>query len=597
MPQYRYTYGRQNWFPFSADEHRAVRETVGLFDQSSFAKFIVEGPDAEKVLNRISANDVAVPVGRIVYTQWLNERGGIEADLTVTREAGDRYLVVTSATSQTRDLAWLKRNIPEDARVGVHDVTSGQAVLGVMGPRARDLLQPLADADLSNEAFPFATSQVIDLGYARVRASRITYVGELGWELYIPSEFAQGVYDVISEAGGSLGLKLAGYHAMNSLRIEKGYRHWGHDIADEDSPLEAGLGFAVAMDKPGGFIGREALLRQKERGLTRRLVQFVMEDAETLLYHNEPILRDGEIVGRITSGMFGHTIGRAIGLGYVENCGEAVTAEFIQGGQFEIEVAGARLRAKASLKPLYDPENLRVKDVEGRTLKHVAQACTPLQLAPYLCGPSRRRESRQQAVLRSSGTASLWSDARSDNHGRPYRTETNRLPRSLYAETAREGVATPPLRGDKRVGVVVVGGGFTGLSTALHLAQRGGDVTVLEAREPGWGASGRNGGQVNPGLKHEPEEIERHFGRDLGRRMVSLSGGAPDRVFALVRELQIRCEANQGGTIRAAFSKGSAKFLRRATLAWKDRGAPVELLESEAIARATGTGPLPLRRA
>jgi glycine cleavage system aminomethyltransferase T len=253
-------------------------------------------------------------------------------------------------------------------------VTSGHAVLGIMGPRARDLLQPLTDSELSNEAFPFATSQLIDLGYARVRASRITYVGELGWELYIPSEFAQGVYDVISEAGGSLGLKLAGYHAMNSLRIEKGYRHWGHDIADEDSPLEAGLAFAVAMDKPGGFIGREALLRQKERGPTRRLVQFVLEDVEPLLYHNEPILCDGEIVGRITSGMFGHTIGRAIGLGYVENHGEAVTAEFIQGSQFEIEVAGARLRAEASLKPLYDPGNLRVKDIEGRTLKHVAHA-------------------------------------------------------------------------------------------------------------------------------------------------------------------------------------------------------------------------------
>ena len=241
-----------------------------------------------------------------------------------------------------------------------------------MGPRARDLLQPLTDADLSNEAFPFATSQVIDLGYARVRASRITYVGELGWELYIPTEFAQGVYDVISEAGAPLGLKLAGYHAMNSLRIEKGYRHWGHDITDEDSPLEAGLGFAVAMDKPGGFIGREALLRQKERGLTRRLVQFVMQDAEPLLYHNEPILRDGEIVGRITSGMFGHTIGRAIGLGYVENGGDVVTPELIRGSQFEIEVAGARFRAKASLKPVYDPENLRVKDVEGRTLERVA---------------------------------------------------------------------------------------------------------------------------------------------------------------------------------------------------------------------------------
>ena len=307
-----------------------------------------------------------------MYTQWLNERAGIEADVTVTREADDRYLVVTAATSETRDLAWLKRNIPENARVGVHDVTSGQAVLGVMGPRARDLLQLLTDADLSNEAFPFATSQVIDLGYARVRASRITYVGELGWELYIPTEFAQGVYDVISEAGRPFGLKLAGYHAMNSLRIEKGYRHWGHDITDEDSPLEAGLSFAVAMGKPGGFIGREALLRRKERGLTRRLVQFVMQDVEPLLYHNEPILRDGEIVGRITSGMFGHTIGRAIGLGYVENGGEVVTLEFIQGSRFEIEVAGARLGAKASLKPLYDPEGLRVKDVQGRTLSHVA---------------------------------------------------------------------------------------------------------------------------------------------------------------------------------------------------------------------------------
>ena len=249
-----------------------------------------------------------------------------------------------------------------------YDVTSGQAVLGVMGPRARDLLQPLTDADLSNEAFPFATSQVVDLGYARVRASRITYVGELGWELYIPNEFAQGVYDVISEAGGAAGLKLAGYHAMNSLRIEKGYRHWGHDITDEDSPLEAGLGFAVAMDKPGGFIGREALIRQKERGLTRRLVQFVMEDIEPLLYHNEPISsrrrdRWAHYVGHVRPYDRPRDRSRLC-----RKCGEPVTPEFIQDSQFEIEVAGARLRAKASLKPIYDPENLRVKDVQGRTL-------------------------------------------------------------------------------------------------------------------------------------------------------------------------------------------------------------------------------------
>ncbi len=361
--EYRYSYGRQNWFDYSAAEHRTVREAVGLFDQSSFAKYVVEGPDAEKVLNRICANDVAVPVGKIVYTQWLNERGGIEADLTVTREADDRYLVVTAAATQTRDLAWLKRNIPAEARVVAYDVTSAHAVLGVMGPRARDLLGPLADADLSNEAFPFATSQIIDLGYARIRASRITYVGELGWELYIPTEFAQGVYDRIASAGEAHGLKLAGYHAMNSLRMEKGYRHWGHDITDEDTPLEAGLGFAVAMNKPGEFIGREALLRQKERGLTRRLVQFSLDDPEPLLYHNEPILRDGTIVGRVTSGMFGHTIGRSIGLGYVENRGEVVTADFINGGSFEIEVAGSRFKATASLKPFYDPGNLRVKDV------------------------------------------------------------------------------------------------------------------------------------------------------------------------------------------------------------------------------------------
>ena len=367
--EYRYSYGRQNWFEFSAAEHRATREAVGLFDQSSFAKFVVEGPDAERVLNRICANDVAVPVGRIVYTQWLNERGGIEADLTVTREAEDRFLVVTAAATQTHDFAWLKRNMPADARAVAVDVSSGYAVLGVMGPRSRELLATLTDADLSNDAFPFATSEVIDLGFARVRASRITYVGELGWELYVPTEFVQGVYDQVVATGETVGLKLAGYHAMNSLRMEKGYRHWGHDVTDEDTPLEAGLGFAVAMKKPGGFIGRDALLRQKERGLTRRLVQFAMHDAEPLLYHNEPILRDGRIVGRIASGMFGHTVGRSIGLGYVENGGEVVTADYVSGGRFEIEVAGTPLPARASLKPFYDPGNLRVKDVQDAPLK------------------------------------------------------------------------------------------------------------------------------------------------------------------------------------------------------------------------------------
>jgi 4-methylaminobutanoate oxidase (formaldehyde-forming) len=361
--RYAYTYGRQNWFEHSAAEHRAVREAVGLFDQSSFAKFLVCGPDAERSLSRICANEIRVPVGRVVYTQWLNERGGIEADLTITRESQDRYLVVTAAAAQTHDLSWLQRNIRESDRATVVDVGSGMAVLGLMGPRAREVLARLTDADLSNAAFPFATSQVIDLALARVRATRITYVGELGWELYIPTEFAQGVYDALVEAGRDCGLRLAGYHAMNSLRMEKGYRHWGHDITDEDSPLEAGLGFALAMDKPGGFLGRDALLRQKDAGLTRRLVQFALEDPAPLLYHNEPILLGGRIVGRISSGMYGHTLGRAIGLGYVALGGAIVGDDVINGQGFSIEIAGERHAARASLRPLYDPASRRVKDL------------------------------------------------------------------------------------------------------------------------------------------------------------------------------------------------------------------------------------------
>ncbi len=359
-PRYEYTYGRQNWFEPSAAEHRAVRERVGLFDQSSFAKFLVEGPDAEKVLSQLSANDVAVAPGRVVYTQWLNERGGIEADLTVARLAEDSFLVVTSATSQTRDFHWLRTHIPQDVRVHTVDVTSAYAVIGVMGPQARTLLQRLTRDDLSDAAFPFGASREIDLAYARARASRLTYVGELGWELYIPSEFAAGVFDAIRDAGSDLGLALAGYHAMNSLRMECGYRHWGHDIGDEDTPLEAGLGFAVAFDKKGGFIGREALLRQREGGLGRRLVQFALADPAKLLYHDEPIVRDGTILGRITSGMFAHTLGRALGMGYVTHR-EVATRDFIAGGTWEIEIAGERVAATASLAPFYDPHRRRIR--------------------------------------------------------------------------------------------------------------------------------------------------------------------------------------------------------------------------------------------
>ncbi len=362
--EYEYSYGRQNWFAQSAAEHAAVRTAVGLFDQSSFAKFVLQGPDAEAVLNRICANDVAVPVGKIVYTQWLNERGGIEADLTVTREAPDRFLIVTAAATQSRDFAWLQRHIAADARAIAVDVSSGMAVLGVMGPRSRELLLRLTDADLSNAAFPFGTSRVIDLAYARVRASRITYVGELGWELYIPGEQLLDVYERLIEAGGAFGLRHAGYHAMGACRVEKGYRHWSHDIGDEDTPLEAGLGFTVAWDKPGGFIGQAALLAQRQRGtLPKRLVQVMLaesSEAAPLLYHEEPIVRDGEIVGSIKSGAWGHRLNRSIGMGYV-SCAAGVTPEWLQAGRWQIEVAGERHEARVQLQPWYDPKSERIK--------------------------------------------------------------------------------------------------------------------------------------------------------------------------------------------------------------------------------------------
>ena len=359
-PKYEYSYGRQNWFPYAAQEHMAVRETVGLFDQSSFAKFLVQGRDAEAVLQRVCANDVAVPAGKIIYTPWLNERGGIEADLTVTRLAEDCFMVVTGAAVAGRDLHWLKRNIPDDAHAFVTDVTSGYAVLGVMGPDSRTLLSRVTDADLSNDAFSFGTAQEIELGYARVRALRITYVGELGWELYVPSEFAPGVFDAIVAEGDDLGLRMAGLHVLDSCRIEKAFRHWGHDITDEDTPLEAGLGFTCRFDKNVPFIGRDALLRQKEAGLKKRLVQFILNDPEPLLYHNEPIYRDGEIVGYITSANYGHALGRAVGLGYV-NHPDGVDPDFVKSGAYEIEVACERVPATASLRPLYDPAAERVR--------------------------------------------------------------------------------------------------------------------------------------------------------------------------------------------------------------------------------------------
>ena len=359
-PEYAYSYGRQNWFHHCAAECRAVREGVGLFDQSSFAKFRLEGRDALNVLNRVCANDVDVAPGRLVYTQWLNDNGGIEADLTVTRLTETAFLIVTGAESETRDFNWLKRHVSNDAHAVLTNVSSGMGVISIMGPQARTLLQSISPNDLSNEAFPFATSQEIELGYAIVRASRITYVGELGWELYVPTEFMTGVYDEIVAAGAAFGLKHCGYHALNSLRMEKAYRHWGHDITDEDTPLEAGLAFAVKMDKPGGFIGRDALVRQKDSGLRQRLVQFLLKTPEPMLYHNEPIWQGDRIAGYIRSGMYAHTLGAACGLGYVTAADGGVVGAIDADG-YEIEIAGVRHPATASLRPLYDPAGARIK--------------------------------------------------------------------------------------------------------------------------------------------------------------------------------------------------------------------------------------------
>ncbi|MEP9374813.1 FAD-dependent oxidoreductase [Mesorhizobium sp. KR1-2] len=362
MPSIGYSYGRQTWFDACGEECRNTAENVTLFDHSCFIKYLVEGRDATRVLNRICANEVDVPPGRVVYTQWLNEVGGIEADVTVTRLSESSFLVVTIAVSQRRDMAWLKRRMPGDAHVFVQDVTSGMPMLALMGPKSRALLEKLTPADLSDAAFPFGTSREIDLGYARVRASRLTYVGELGWELYMPSEFAGHVFEKLVEAGEGLSLKMGGYFAINSLRMEKGYRHWGHDIGEEDTPLQAGLGFAVAFDKPGGFIGREALLRQREAGPERRLVQLRTETdgIPPHLYHNEPILRDGEIVGSVTSGAYGHRIGASLGMGYVVRPG-GFEAEWLETGRWEVEIAWKRYPVRLQLRPWYDPKGERLR--------------------------------------------------------------------------------------------------------------------------------------------------------------------------------------------------------------------------------------------
>lgn len=361
-PEMQYGWGRGAWFDAVAAEHRATREGVTVVDETSFGKILVQGRDAEKALQQLCANDVALPVGHTAYTAALNSRGTFESDFTVARLARDKFLIITGSAQPTRDLDWLGRNLPPDAHVVLTDVTSAWTVLSVMGPRSRALLQKVSRADFSNEGFPFATIREIGVGYATVLASRRTYMGELGWELYVPVEFAATVFETLHEAGAEFGLRDAGYYAVEGLRLEKGYRAWGRELTPDDTPFQAGLGWAVKLDKPGGFIGQKALVEAKTKPLTRRLVSVVLEDGEPLLWGGEALLRDGAPVGDLTSAAYGHTIGAALGLGYVKRAdGAAIDAAWLEAGRFEVDLAGTRLKAKVSLRPPYDPAGARIK--------------------------------------------------------------------------------------------------------------------------------------------------------------------------------------------------------------------------------------------
>lgn len=355
--QYRYSWGRQNWFANAAREHRAIRTNVGMYDMSTFGKIRVEGPDACAFLNHVCGAQIDVAAGRIVYTQFLNERGGIEADVTVTRLSETAYLVVTPTVTVVRDLSWLRDRLG-DFRAVLTDMTAAEGTLAVMGPKSRELLQRVSPNDFSNAGHPYGHARQIEIGMGLARAHRVSFVGELGWEIYVSADMAGHVFETVAEAGRDFGLKLCGLHMMDSCRIEKAYRHFGHDITGEDHVLEAGLGFAVNLKKPA-FIGREAVLRRRDAGLQSRLVQFRLADPAPLLYHNEPIVRDGAIVSQIASGAYGHHLGGAIGLGYVpcaKQGGEEVLAS-----HYEIEIAGRRHKAIASLKPMYDPQGARLR--------------------------------------------------------------------------------------------------------------------------------------------------------------------------------------------------------------------------------------------
>jgi sarcosine dehydrogenase len=355
-----YSYGRQNWFDAVGREHQAARERVAVFDQTSFAKFTLKGQDAEQALSWIAANDVSKPVGRLVYTQMLNSRGGIECDLTVARVAEDEYYIVTGTGFATHDFNWISRSIPTGLDARLTDVTSAYGVLAVMGPKAREVLSPLTGADLSNAAFPFGHAKRITLAGAPTLALRVTYVGELGWELHIPVEFMATVYDALMAEGATHGIANAGYRAIESLRLEKGYRAWASEIGPDHSPLVAGLGWAVKLKSNTPFQGREAIAAQAAKPLPRLLAGFTT-DPSVVLLGRETIYRNGERVGWLASGGYGYTVGRSIGYGYVRRPEQGVDQDFVMSGTYELEVATERVPATVTLAPLYDAENARIR--------------------------------------------------------------------------------------------------------------------------------------------------------------------------------------------------------------------------------------------
>jgi 4-methylaminobutanoate oxidase (formaldehyde-forming) len=355
------SWGRQSWFPYWEAEHRAAREGVILMDMSFMSKFLVQGRDAGRALNLISANDVDGEPGLITYTQWLNDGGTIEADLTVTKLDDEHFWVVASDTAHRHAETWMRRHIAPDQHAFVTDVTSGYAQINIQGPRSRELLQAITADDMSNDAFPYRAAREIAIGFARVLCIRITYLGELGYELYIPAEQAVHVYERLVEAGGDVGLRPAGLKALSSLRMEKGYRDYGHDIDNTDSVLEAGLGFAVDLKKPGGFIGRDAVLAKKAEGpLTRRIVQVLLQDPDPMLFHAEVVRRNDKPVGYVRAASYGFTLGGAVGLAMIE-AGERVDAAYLENATWEVDVAGRSVPAVASLRPLYDPTMERIK--------------------------------------------------------------------------------------------------------------------------------------------------------------------------------------------------------------------------------------------